>query len=50
MKVELPCLDLAIKPSPISKGVPEIQITLQGIKPNNMTHVSHEGTTSGQSS
>jgi hypothetical protein len=26
------------------------QYTLQGIKPDNMTHVSHEGITSGHSS
>jgi hypothetical protein len=52
MKVELLCLNTPIKPSPISEGVAEIRIvyTLQGIKPNNTTHVVHEDTTSDHSS
>jgi hypothetical protein len=38
--------------SPISKGSTEIRIiyNLVGEKPDNTTHVSHEGTTSGHSS
>jgi hypothetical protein len=52
MKVELLRLDSAIKPSPISEGIVEIQIiyTLQGIKHDNMTLECHEETTSGHSS
>jgi hypothetical protein len=52
MKVELLCLDVTIKLSPIFEGVAEIRIiyTLQGIKPDNRTLKSHEDTTSDHSS
>jgi hypothetical protein len=47
MKLELLRLNMASKPSPISKGVAKIRIiyTLQGIKHDNTTLESHEDTT-----
>jgi hypothetical protein len=52
MKVELLCLDSVIKPSSIYEGVMEIRIinSLQGIIPDNMSHMIHEDTKSDHSS
>jgi hypothetical protein len=52
MKVELLCLGATIKSSHISDDVMEIPIIyiLQGMKPDNTTHMVHEDTTSGHSS
>jgi hypothetical protein len=38
MKVELLCLDSAIKPSPISEGVADIRIDSQPCNSMNLTH------------
>jgi hypothetical protein len=53
MKLIIICLDAANKQSPMSEGVSKIRInsqSLQGYKPDNMTHAGQEGTTSGNSS
>jgi hypothetical protein len=51
MKVELLRLDSVSKSHPYPRVSRRFELiyTLQGIKPNNMTHVSHEGTMSGHS-
>jgi hypothetical protein len=52
MKVELLHLDTMIKPHPYPRVSQRFEsiYTLQEIKPDNTTHVSHEDTTSGNSS